>query len=104
MEVVVVRSCLRCLKFSGHAVKEMLSEEFGEISEAEVREVLDAGEIIEDYPADRPIASCLVHGRTKAGRPLHVVCAPLPEEGILVIITVYEPDPAMWIDFKRRKK
>lgn len=82
----------------------MLSEEFGEITENEVREVLNVGEIIEEYLQDRPVASCLIFGRTKAGRPLHIVCAPVVEEKVLVIITVYQPDPTKWVDFRRRIK
>ena len=49
------------------------------------------GEVIEKYPHDRPFPSCLVHGRTVDGEPLHVVCA-MPEHiDMLIIITVYIP-------------
>lgn len=82
----------------------MLAEEFGEITEAEMKEAIASGEIIEDYPKDRPIPSCLIYGKTKKGRSLHIVCAPLIDEETLVIITTYEPDPEKWINFKRRKK
>lgn len=104
MEMNKIRQCLKHLKFSNHAFKEMMAEEFGEITEVEVKEVIAAGEIIEDYPEDRPIPSCLIYGLTRAVRPLHVVCAPLPAEETLVIITVYEPDPERWVDYRRRKK
>ncbi|MFB0533457.1 MAG: DUF4258 domain-containing protein [Anaerolineae bacterium] len=60
------------------------------------------GEIIEDYPDDTPYPSCLVLGRTQRGRPVHVVCAHVPEEDRSIIITVYEPDPDRWIEFRRR--
>ncbi|MBI2082833.1 MAG: DUF4258 domain-containing protein [Deltaproteobacteria bacterium] len=85
-------------------MKEMLEEEFGEVTEAEIREAVTSGEIIESYPKDRPVPSCLIYGNTKKRRPLHIVCAPLLGEETLVIITVYEPDPDKWINFKRRKK
>ena len=98
-----IHSCPR-LKWTRHALEEMLLEEFGEISENEVKQALKNGEIIEDYPSDLPFPSCLVYGRAKNNRPLHVVCAPVFEEKILVVITVYEPDAAKWIDFKRRIK
>lgn len=96
--------CLEKVKFTQHAVKEMADEEFGEVLRIEVLEALEQGEIIETYQEDWPIASCLIYGRTKKDRPLHVVCAPVKEEKILVIITVYEPDPKKWIDFRRRTK
>ncbi len=99
-----VRQCSRQLKFSSHAKNEMLSEEFGFISEDEVKEAIGSGEIVEEYSNDRPYPSCLVYGKTKRSRPLHVVCAPVIGEELLVIITVYQPDPNRWIDFKWRKK
>lgn len=81
----------------------MLSEEFREIYEHEVYEAIEAGEIIQQYPEDKPYASCLVLGKTKEGRPLHIVCAPIVDEEKLVIITVYQPDPAKWnSNFRRR--
>jgi hypothetical protein len=46
-----------------------------------------------------------VLGRTVEGRPLHVVCAPVPTERKLIIVTGYQPDPARWdAAFKRRRE
>lgn len=104
MDYEVIRRCLKRLKFSGHAKDEMLGEEYGVISPREVRQALQSGEIIEDYPEDRPYVSCLVYGRTRQGRPLHVVCAPVPEEETLIVITVYEPDRERWIEYRQRRK
>ncbi len=91
------------LKFTGHAKDEMLYEELGEIDESGVKEALDTGEILEEYKADRPYPSYLIYGNTKRERPLHIVCAPVEEEELLIIITVYEPHPDLWIDFKERR-
>lgn len=33
------------------------------------------GEIIEDYPTDRPYPSCLIYGQTFSGDPVHSVWA-----------------------------
>lgn len=33
-----------------------------------------------------------------------MVCAYNVEENLSIIITVYQPDPELWIDYKRRKK
>lgn len=75
----------------------------GRISTDEILAVLDAGEIIEEYPDDVPYPSCLIFGRTQTGRSLHVVCAPVEEEGRLIIITVYQPNPTRWeADWRRR--
>jgi hypothetical protein len=83
----------------------MESESLGVIHVDELLEVLASGEIIEDYPDDRPYASCLVFGRAFSGRPLHIVCAPVLDETSLIVITTYEPDPDRWeADFKKRKR
>ena len=102
-EIEIIRTCAKELKFSSHAKEEMLSDEFGEISEDEVKEVIEYFEIIEQYPEDKPYPSFLLFGRTKEKRPLHIVCAPVKVEKVLVIITVYEPNPTQWIDYRRRK-
>lgn len=92
-------------RFTEHARREMESESFGRIRIDEVLETLTGGEIIEEYPDDQPYPSCLILGRTRADRPLHVVCAPVLAEQRLVVITIYQPDPARWeADFKGRKQ
>jgi hypothetical protein len=44
----------------------------------------------------------LILGFTKAGRPLHIQCS-YPSRTLVKIITLYEPDPANWIDFRKRR-
>jgi len=58
--------------------------------------------IIEDYPNDPRGHSCLVLGFTEKQKPVHIVCG-LREEEMLVIITVYRPDPQEWVDWEKRK-
>jgi uncharacterized protein DUF4258 len=70
-----------------------------------IRELLEAvarSEIIEDYPDDKYGPSCLLFGYTDAGRPLHIQCS-YPSRPLLKIITLYVPDPAEWIDYRRRR-
>ena len=87
--------------YTQHARREMRDELFGRIQEQEVYEALLAGETIEDYPDDTPYPSCLIFGRTCRWRPIHAVCAYIPADDRAVIITVCEPDPDRWIDFRR---
>jgi hypothetical protein len=68
----------------------------------ELREAISACELVEDYPDDKYGPSCLLLGFTRAGRPLHVQCSH-PSRERIKIITVYEPDPSRWIDFKIRR-
>jgi hypothetical protein len=58
---------------------------------------------IENYPDDEPYPSYLIYGKTKKKRPLHIVCAYSKEEDLVIVITVYQPDPQKWIDNERRK-
>jgi len=60
------------------------------------------GEIIEDYPNDKPYPSCLIYGKTFSGDPVHSVWAYNNENQWAVLITVYRPDPARWIEWKVR--
>lgn len=81
----------------------MEAEEYGEIKEQEVYETLLSGTIIEKYLEDDPYPSYLIYGRTSTQRPLHIVCAYSENENLVIIVTVYQPDPEKWIDFERRR-
>jgi Domain of unknown function (DUF4258) len=86
-------------EFSKHAVDQSIVRS---ISVQEVREVIGKAEVIEDYPEDKYGPSCLIFGRTASGRPLHIQCS-YPSRPLIKVITLYEPDPACWIDFKTRR-
>lgn len=71
---------------------------------AETEQVLLNGEIIERCPVDKPYPSCLVLGWLSSGDPLHVVCSKGEIEPALRIVTLYEPEDALWeSDYKTRK-
>ena len=89
--------------YTRHARDEMRLEEFGPIREQEVFEAVQTGKVIESYPDDEPYPCVLIYGRTAVDRRIHVVCAYADDEDIAIVITVYEPDPARWVDFERRK-
>jgi hypothetical protein len=68
----------------------------------DVESALIGGEIIEQYPTDYPFPSCLVLGRTKAGKARHVVCGSNGAE--LWLITAYFPNLFEWTeDFRQRR-
>ncbi|MBU2568335.1 MAG: DUF4258 domain-containing protein [Elusimicrobia bacterium] len=103
MDIETIRDCAINLKFSSHARDEMLYEEHGVIREQEIKEAIQSGEIIEQYSLDRPCPSFLIYGQTLKKRPLHIVCAPVEQERTLIIITIYQPDPSLWIDYRKRR-
>ena len=87
------------VEFTKHATVRSLARN---ISVQDIREAIAVGEVIEDYPNDKYGPSCLIFGRTNSERPLHMQCSD-PSRDVLKIITVYEPDPTEWIEFKQRK-
>lgn len=62
------------------------------------------GEIIEDYPTDKPYPSCLIYGRTSVGEALHSVWAYNEDSRWAVLVTVYRPDPNRWINWRERRR
>ena len=88
------------LEYSLHAVRHMVARG---IAPREVAQAILAGEVIEDYPQDKYGPSCLVLGRTRAGRALHVQCS-YPGRPLVKIITTYEPNPAQWDETLKRRK
>ncbi len=88
------------IKFTDHARIEM---EKDDLLTEEVLKVIQTGKIIEEYPKDRPFPSCLLFGKSN-DKPVHIVCS-LPENiDMLIIVTVYIPDPSRWINYERRIK
>jgi len=75
------------------------------ITLAELEQALLTGEIIERYPDAKPYPSCLVLGWLPSGDPLHIVCSRGEVEPALRIVTIYEPEDALWeSNYKTRKK
>jgi hypothetical protein len=89
----VREAAVKRLLFLPHAISQMNAPE-RMISTQEIRAVVLAGVVIEDYPEDARGHSCLMLGRGEGDRPVHVVCAPKPE--YLAVITTYLPDPEQW--------
>lgn len=69
----------------------------------DLRNAVENGEIIEQYPDDFPFPSCLILGPDLAGDIIHVC---MSEEGTASrIITAYRPDKKKWSDdFRIRKE
>ena len=87
------------VEFSEHAFQRCVLRNIGQ---DEIAEVMALAEIIEEYPNDKYGPNYLLLGFTHHGRPLHLqVSTPLRPR--LRIITAYQPDPAVWIDFLCRR-
>lgn len=86
-------------EFSKHAVDQTILRD---ITVDEIRQAMQVCEIIEDYPDDKYEPSCLLLGFTRSDRPLHIQCS-YPSRLVVKIITVYEPNPSEWENFRHRR-
>ncbi len=96
---IQAKVALGLFEFSKHAVDQSILRH---ITVQEMREAIASGAIIEDYADDKYGPSCLVLGYTQAQRPLHVQCS-YPSPPLLKIVTLYQPAPDSWINFKVRR-
>jgi hypothetical protein len=76
------------IEWQTHVLERMMKRG---ISREIVKQVLLEGEIIEDYPDDKPFPTALFLGWSH-GEPFHVVTALDPISGYGFVITVYRPD------------
>ena len=89
------------IEWQRHALERMMERD---ITRAAVKEVLLSGEIIENYPDDKPFLSALFLGWVEE-KPLHVVMAFDHESGYCFVITAYKPDLEHFeADFKTRRQ
>ena len=101
MRFIRSRVRARMYRMTGHATAARLERG---ITVQHIEQTLLNGEIIEHYPDDTPYPCCLVLGWFGHGEPLHIVCFRGMREPALRIVTVYEPDEALWEpDYKTRK-
>ena len=86
------------------AVTQHANRRFNErgINLDDIESAILSGEIIEEYPDDKPFPSCLIFGKSEKNLPLHVVAS--VDEEFLYIITAYYPSLQKWNeDFKTRR-
>jgi hypothetical protein len=86
-------------EFSRHAFRRVVERN---ISEEEIRQAGAHAEIIEEYPDDKYSPSGLLLGFTATGRALHFQVS-FAESDLTRIVTIYDPDPVEWIDYRTRK-
>ncbi len=103
MHIQDIINCIRHgrIRITDHADEEAQADR---LSFEEIFFSVLQGEIIEDYPDDKPYPSCLIHGESFVGQPIHNVWAYNPETQWAVLITVYRPDPLRWINWRKRIK
>jgi hypothetical protein len=88
-------------RLSTHAELEREAEEIL-ISEIEGGVLSPQCEVVGDYPDDPRGHSALLLGFSSEGRPLHILLG-FAQEDIIIVITVYRPNPGEWIDWRVRR-
>ena len=83
-----------------HALQQMFKRN---ISPHVVKELINAAEVIKDYPDDKPYPSKLLLG-FKNSLPLHVVVAYNYADMQMIIVTAYVPDTEIWTDNLKTKR
>lgn len=95
-----MKDCLE-FRFSRHAIFKMFERN---ISMDDVKAILNEGEVIRDYPNDKPYPSKLILGYI-SDRPIHAVLAKDDISKTCIVITAYEPSKNLWLkDFKTKKE
>jgi hypothetical protein len=79
--------------YSGHAEERMA---WRGITDAQVKDTILAGEVLETYTEDIRGRSYLVLG-FPGGQPVHVQIGYNRYRGLAIVVTVYVPEPPKWI-------
>jgi hypothetical protein len=88
------------ITFTRHAFEQMFARG---VAPAEVQVVIKTGDLVQEYPEDKPYPSSLLLAFSE-GQPVHVLVARDPLTRRCYIVTVYVPDPTRWeSDFRRRR-
>ena len=96
MDIRTIRKKVRANEYdlSHHAHQERQEEQ---IFIEELEKTILKGAIIEQYPNDPRGPSCLV-----ATKNLHAVCG--FRKGRVLVVTLYRPEPPVWINWKNRAR
>ena len=86
-------------EFSRHALHRVVERN---ISADEIIQAVAMAEVIEEYPHDKYLPSCLLLGFTRKQRPLYMqIC--YTDVNMIKVITLYEPDPRQWTEYRKRR-
>jgi len=99
-----IRECVgeRRIIWTYHSSMRMINRS---IDRSDVLRASEDFEVIEQYPAENRLPSCLCLGRDGRGRSFHCVVALDRLDRSVRFVTVYYPDPEQWEPgFMKRRK
>ncbi len=102
MDLVAIRDSVKQgrIEWLSHSLGRMFERGITIVS---VKNALSYGEVVEDYPDDRPYPSALILGFVEDD-PLHVVVAYDSLSQYCMVITAYNPDTEHFEDDFRTRK
>jgi len=101
IEAIIESIKAKSFRITDHADEEANNDR---ISSREALETISAGEILEQYPDDKPYPSCLIFSRPRSNDPIHTVWAFNEATKASALVTTYRPDPRRWIIGKIRRR
>ena len=101
IEAIIESIKAKRFRITDHADEEANNDR---ISLTEALETISTGEILEQYPDDKPYPSCLIFSRLRSNEPIHTVWAFNEATKASALVTTYRPDPRRWINGKIRRR
>lgn len=97
--MIEIKAIIEAIKAKRFRITDHAGEEANNdrISLTEALETISTGEIIEQYPDDKPYPSCLVSSRLRSNEPMNTAWAFNETTKSSASITTYRPDPRRWI-------
>lgn len=102
LNIEKIKECIynRKINWTRHCLNRMNKRN---ILISDVKEAICNGNIIEYYDEDYPYPSCLILGKSKSKKIIHIVCG--INDDMVYMVTVYYPDRDKWENnMKRRMK
>ncbi|MBE9009316.1 DUF4258 domain-containing protein [Pseudanabaenaceae cyanobacterium LEGE 13415] len=90
---------LNRIRITDHAVDEA---EEDDLTLDEIFQSVYSGEIIEQYHYEKSDPRCLIFGLSDCQEPIHSIWEYNKASDWAVLITVYRPDPARWLNWRNR--
>jgi hypothetical protein len=100
IEAIIESIKARLFRITDHADEEASNDG---ISLMEALDSILTGEILEQYPHDKPYPSCLVLSELENEQAVHTVWAFNQATQSSVLITIYRPDPRKWVNGRLRR-
>ncbi len=101
LNIEKIRKCIydRKISWTKHCLNRMNQRN---ILISDIKTAIGNGRIIEYYDFDYPYPSCLILGKSKSKKMIHIVCG--INKDVVYMITVYYPDKDKWENNMKKRR